>query len=216
MAEACETANRFRERDVAAREANPYNGEANLQRAHPGFAADDRCASGPDDSPVRAVAVRSPLVSVNIVSVKCGAAKIVAGQAVILDTKTVDQRTMNHGTMDKTGKKPQAQPATRLPASLSAPPGTACHPSDLPLSLLLHSSSCVTFLRHGAHRPATPPFLGIGGYIILNLQIIERIEISVQIIVSVERLQITDCSSGLHRQAEGGRLGRHALGLKKI
>jgi hypothetical protein len=108
VAEACETANRFRERDVAAREANPYNGEASLQRAHPDFAADDRRASGPNDSPVRAVAVRSPLVSV-----KSGAANILAAQAVILDTKTVDQRTMHLGTMDKTGQ-PRARLATQL------------------------------------------------------------------------------------------------------
>jgi hypothetical protein len=103
VAEACETANRFRGRAFAAPVTNPGNVEANLQRAHAGFVADDRRAFGPNDSPVRAVAVRSPLVSV-----KSGAANIAAAQAVILGTKTVDQRTT-----DKTGK-PQAQLATRL------------------------------------------------------------------------------------------------------
>jgi hypothetical protein len=112
VAGACETANRFRGRAFAAPETNPGNVEASLQRAHPGFAADDRRADGPNDSPVRGVAVRSPLVSVNTVFVKNGAANIVAGQAVILDTKTVDQRTMNRGTMDKTGQL-RAQLATR-------------------------------------------------------------------------------------------------------
>jgi hypothetical protein len=117
---------------------------------------------------------------------------------------------MDQRAMDKTGQ-PRVQLARRLPASLLAPPGTAWHPSDLLSSLLVHSFSCV-----GPHSRATPPFLRIGGYIVLHLQIIERIEISIQIIVSVERLQITDCSSRLHRQAEGGRLGRYALGLKNI
>ena len=91
MAGACETANRFRERAFAAPVTNLCNVEASLQRAHhPDFVADDRCASGPNDSPVRAVAVRSLLVSVNTVFVKSGAANIVAAQAVILDTKTGD------------------------------------------------------------------------------------------------------------------------------
>jgi hypothetical protein len=150
VAEACETASRFRARDVAAREANPYNGEASLQRAHPDFGADDRRASGSYDSPVRAVAVRSPLVSANIVSVKNGAANTVAAQAVILDTKTGDQLTMDQRTMDKTGQPP-AQLTTRLPASPLAPPGTACHPSDLPSSLFLYSFSCVTVLTAPLH-----------------------------------------------------------------
>lgn len=141
VAEACETASRFRGRAFAALVTNPGNVEANLQRAHPDFAAGDRRASGANDSPVRAVAVRSPLVSV-----KNGAANIVAAQAVILDTKTVDQKTV-----DKTGKKPQAQLATPLPATPLAPPGTACYPSDLPSSLLLHSSSCVTALSAPQH-----------------------------------------------------------------
>jgi hypothetical protein len=103
VAGACETANRFRGRAFAAPATNPGNVEANLQRAHAGFVADDRRAYGPNDCPVRAVAVRSPLVSV-----KNGAANIAAAQAVILDTKTVDQRTV-----DKTGQ-PQAQLATQL------------------------------------------------------------------------------------------------------
>jgi hypothetical protein len=90
VAGACETANRFRGRAFAAPETNPGNVEASLQRAHPGFAADDRRADGPNDSPVRGVAVRSPLVSVNTVFVKSGAANIVAAQVVILDTKTGD------------------------------------------------------------------------------------------------------------------------------
>jgi hypothetical protein len=103
VAGACETAHRFRGRAFAAPVTNLCNVEANLQRAHAGFVADDRRASGSPDSPVRAIAVRSPLVSV-----KSGAANIVAAQAVILDTRTVGQRTA-----DKTGQ-PQAQPATQL------------------------------------------------------------------------------------------------------
>jgi hypothetical protein len=103
VAEACETANRFRGRAFAAPVTNPGNVEANPQRAHAGFVADDRRAYGLNDSPVPVVAVRSLLVSV-----KSGAANIVAAQAVILDTNTGDQRTM-----DKTGQ-PQAQLATQL------------------------------------------------------------------------------------------------------
>src|SRR4030088_912523 len=77
VAGACETAHRFRGRAFAAPVTNLCNVEANLQHAHAGFVADDRRASGSPDSPVRAIAVRSPLVSVS------GAANIVAAQDVI-------------------------------------------------------------------------------------------------------------------------------------
>jgi hypothetical protein len=43
-------------------------------------------------------------------------------------------------------------------------------------------------------------FLRIRRYVVLHLQLVEHIEISVQLIVLFQSLQITDCGSGLHRQ----------------
>ena len=55
--------------------------------------------------------------------------------------------------------------------------------------------------RHG------PRTLRIRSYVVLHLQFVEHIEIGVQLVVLLQRLQIADGGSWLYRQTQGGRLG---------
>jgi hypothetical protein len=56
--------------------------------------------------------------------------------------------------------------------------------------------------------PARSRILRIRDYVVLHLQIVKHVEIGVQFIVFLQRLQIADGSSRLNWQTERGRIGR--------
>jgi hypothetical protein len=121
--------------------------------------------------------------------------------------------------MPSLGERQRQQQKHRQTARNLRPAQHALVPSSVSANLQLasHKRNFLT-CRDGACPVSAARDSGsrIRGYVVLHLQFVDHIEIGIQLAVPLQRLQIADGASRLHRQTEGRRLGRDSFGLRNI